>query len=265
MEGPVVRCDAETPVLVSILVVSLCKASVNPPPTVLRTSYNHAGSLFCRDHTSLSMSTSMSASTSTPSPNHDGDFQRRLLRLKLKMVDLAESSAGSADAGSGSGSGNGSGRPYSSGTITPPASEDGRCHSADLSTLADHVNNQFSTPPSTPPRLQADRRSLQREREANRSKQFTTRLQRAASDVDKETPGRQASRGKRNLEKLQRNSLGSDPGEEKVNGQEVLTNKMAFAEQQKWITVQQKTFTKWWVDIERACTVEASMTDNGIG
>jgi hypothetical protein len=23
--------------------------------------------------------------------------------------------------------------------------------------------------------------------------------------------------------------------------------KMAYAEQQKWITVQQKTFTKWWV------------------
>lgn len=133
-----------------------------------------------------------------------------------------------------------------SGIITPPPSDDGRCHSAEPVDLPFNVNNDIGTPPSfptsppTPPRRAVrDRLSLQKEREANRSKKFTTRLQRSGSG-DKDTLGR----GKRSFQQRQRNSLGSEGSNGEAEDQKGLT-KMAFAEQQKWITVQQKTFTKW--------------------
>lgn len=133
-----------------------------------------------------------------------------------------------------------------SGVITPPPSEDGRCHSAEPSEIPCQINKESSPPinippsPPTPPATRRrDRLSLQKEREANRSKQFTTRLQRSASG-DKDT----LARGKRCFQQRQRNSLGSEGSNGEAEDQKVLT-KMAYAEQQKWITVQQKTFTKW--------------------
>lgn len=138
-----------------------------------------------------------------------------------------------------------------SGLITPPPSEDGRCHSADD---PGDVNNNSTTPfptlitPPTPPTTnrRRDRLSLQKEREANRSKQFTTRLQRSSSEgKDKDGIGK----GKRNFQQRQRNSLSSEGSNGEADDQKGLT-KMAFAEQQKWITVQQKTFTKWWVGLD---------------
>lgn len=138
-----------------------------------------------------------------------------------------------------------------SGALTPPPSEDGRCHSESTELAANEVNNTLSspsisipTPPSTPPtNRRRDRLSLQKEREANRSKQFTNRLQRSGSgEKDKDPIGR----GKRNFKQRQRNSLGSEGSNGEADDQKGLT-KMAYAEQQKWITVQQKTFTKWCV------------------
>jgi hypothetical protein len=37
-----------------------------------------------------------------------------------------------------------------------------------------------------------------------------------------------------------------DAGKSKEKSNEQVLTKMAFAEQQRWITVQQKTFTKWY-------------------
>ncbi|KAH8598182.1 calponin homology domain-containing protein [Bisporella sp. PMI_857] len=110
------------------------------------------------------------------------------------------------------------------------------------------INNspfQCSTPPPSPPRERSrrDRLSLQKERELNRSKHFTNR-QRSAPELSDGLPRRDNTRGKRSFQQRQRSSIAnSDSGEEKPNEQ-VLT-KMAYAEQQQWITVQQKTFTKW--------------------
>lgn len=180
---------------------------------------------------------------------------------KSEMEDQRGSVPGSYVVGAGAGVG--------IGAMTPPASEDGRCHSVDLDHFSD-VNNPTTTststsrpasnsvssissittaattPPNTPPKSRRNRLSLQKEREANRSKQFTTRQQRSASEASQGFLERETSiRGNKWRQPSQRNSLGSDPGEEKVNGQEVLKTKMAYAEQQQWITVQQKTFTKW--------------------
>ena len=130
---------------------------------------------------------------------------------------------------------------------TPPLSEDGwRCHSAEP--FPNNVNNYLETPP-TPPRDKPtrDRLSLQRERETNRAKQFTTRQQRSASEASEiGLQGREGARGKRNFQHRQRNSLTYSGGEEENPNDHTLI-KMAYAEQQKWITVQQKTFTKWLV------------------
>jgi hypothetical protein len=136
-----------------------------------------------------------------------------------------------------------------SGVITPAPS---RCHSADPAEPAlpvDKVNklNILSpattpaTPPTPPTNRRRDRLSLQKEREANRSKQFTNRLQRPGSG-DKDT----VRKGKRDFKQRQRNSLASEGSNGEVDDQKGLA-KMAYAEQQKWITVQQKTFTKWCV------------------
>ena len=144
-----------------------------------------------------------------------------------------------------------------SGGSTPPPSEDGsRCHSAEPpSEFSDDVNNTTTTttspalsPPPSPPRVrsQRDRLSLQREREANRSKQFTSR-QRSASEASALLLNREGNRGKINLQQRQRHSISNNTGREEKPNEHVLVS-MAYAEQQKWITVQQKTFTKWYVE-----------------
>jgi hypothetical protein len=123
-----------------------------------------------------------------------------------------------------------------SGMLTPPP--DAGCPVSANATL---VNIETPpSPPSQPEKRRRDRLSLQKEREANRSKQFTTRLRSASGDKDS------LGKGKRSFQPRQRNSLGSEGSNGEADDQKVLT-KMAYAEQQKWITVQQKTFTKWWV------------------
>ena len=136
------------------------------------------------------------------------------------------------------------------GVPTPPVSEDGSgCHSAEPpSDFGDDVNNSSSglSPPLTPPRIRNQRvhLSLQREKEANRSKQFTKR-QRSASEASGSLKRR--DRGKLNLQQQrQRHSIPNNRGGEEKPNEHVLVS-MAYAEQQKWVTVQQKTFTKWYV------------------
>lgn len=124
-----------------------------------------------------------------------------------------------------------------SGMLTPPP--DAGCPVSASAALVNKVETPPS-PPSQPEKRRRDRLSLQKEREANRSKQFTTRLRSASGDKDS------LGKGKRNFQQRQRNSLGSEGSNGEADDQKVLT-KMAFAEQQKWITVQQKTFTKWCV------------------
>jgi len=142
-------------------------------------------------------------------------------------------------------------RPFS-GVSTPPPSEDGsRCHSAEPpSEFSIDVNNNSTglSPPPTPPRArsQRDRLSIQKEREANRSKQFTNR-QRAASEASGPLLKREGKRGNINWQQRQRHSTPNNHGGEEKPNEHVLVS-MAYAEQQKWITVQQKTFTKWYAE-----------------
>ena len=154
-----------------------------------------------------------------------------------------------------------------SGVPTPPPSEagsrDSRCHSADLSDFpAYDVNNTtepslsqtpFPQSPPTPP--QKSRRDLQKE--ANRSRQFTTRLQRSSTtgSEDGEVPlGREGRR--RRFHRPTSLPVKENQTDEALKAveplhEQVLT-KMAYAEQQKWITVQQKTFTKWYASCYRS-------------
>ena len=113
--------------------------------------------------------------------------------------------------------------------------------------LPEGVNNSVPPspfcPPSRPRSIKAcrDRTSLQRE--ANRSRQFTNRLQRSATTNGSGDllPKRKSSSFRR-----QTASLAPDSGLKAVEPpHDQPLAKMAFAEQQQWITVQQKTFTKW--------------------
>ncbi|EDN90866.1 hypothetical protein SS1G_00266 [Sclerotinia sclerotiorum 1980 UF-70] len=120
------------------------------------------------------------------------------------------------------------------------------------SSTADFEINAPSTPPATPPRLvRRERSASQREREILRSRQFseTARLQRSAEKPEKTDEN--LGLGKRRKRYQHRHkSKGSNAGSgEALKAVEPLhehqLGKMAFAEQQQWITVQQKTFTKW--------------------
>jgi hypothetical protein len=147
---------------------------------------------------------------------------------------------------------------------TPPPS-DNRCCSGGRTTdtpgMASDVNNSITTtlsPPPTPPtkpRRLRDRLSVQKEREANRSRQFTNRLQRSASTPSPEDELRRNSNIWRRA--VQRYSAPvQDIGKSEGKPNEQVLTKMAFAEQQRWITVQQKTFTKWYipkVGVARLC------------
>lgn len=120
------------------------------------------------------------------------------------------------------------------------------------SSTADFEINVPHTPPATPPRtVRRERSANQKEREALRSKQFSeaARLQRTAEKSeggsDNINLGR---RRKRYLHKHNKKGSTSSSGEALRAVEpphEQLLTKMAFAEQQQWITVQQKTFTKW--------------------
>ncbi|KAK6584498.1 hypothetical protein PZA11_002722 [Diplocarpon coronariae] len=137
------------------------------------------------------------------------------------------------------------------GAITPPGSENGyadaggRCPtSVERPTTPERVNNASLDPPSPPPSIKARRDRSSQQKEANRSKQFTNRQQRSATiSVDDDNllrrkKGRSFSR--------QTFSLPADHGLKAIEPpHEQALVKMAFAEQQQWITVQQKTFTKW--------------------
>jgi hypothetical protein len=137
-----------------------------------------------------------------------------------------------------------------SGVVTPPESENGdlvdeRCPIS--ATPGEKVNNDSTAsspfPPSPPSsiRVRHDRSSSQRE--AIRSKQFTTRVQRSDSTVSNDPLGRK----KPKVFRRQTSSLPADHGLKAIEPpHEQTLTKMAFAEQQKWITVQQKTFTKWY-------------------
>ncbi|KAL5319511.1 hypothetical protein ACEPPN_012566 [Leptodophora sp. 'Broadleaf-Isolate-01'] len=139
------------------------------------------------------------------------------------------------------------------GAITPPASEDGDAAAAGCPSsiteppaTPEQVNKSIVTPPfppSPPPSIKARRDRSSQQKEANRSKQFTTRLQRSAtiSGNNSDLLGRKKGRGFR-----QTASLPADHGLKAIEPpHEQALTKMAFAEQQQWITVQQKTFTKW--------------------
>ena len=162
------------------------------------------------------------------------------------------------------------------GVPTPPPSEAGsrssRCHSADFSVPAYDVNNTtspslsqppFPQSPPTPPRK--SRRDLQKE--ANRSQQFTTRLQRSSTtgSADGEAPiGRRGRRRRfHRPTSLPAKENQTDEALKAVEPlhEQVLT-KMAFAEQQKWITVQQKTFTKWYALLHES--LSGSSGTNGL-
>lgn len=147
---------------------------------------------------------------------------------------------------------------------TPPPSDNGRCCSGGRTTdtpgMAPDVNNSIATtlsPPPTPPtkpRRLRDRLSVQKEREANRSRQFTNRLQRSASTPSPEDELRRNSNVRRAVQRY--SAPVQDIGKSEGKPNEQVLTKMAFAEQQRWITVQQKTFTKWYipkVGVARLC------------
>jgi hypothetical protein len=136
----------------------------------------------------------------------------------------------------------------SSGVLTPPLSESGDATFAGdgypINTVDAHAPSPYPPSPASSIKSRRDRNSLQKE--ANRSKQFTTRLQRSATTTSRESTdllGRKRGRSFRR----QTNSLPADHGLKAIEppheGDRL--SKMAFAEQQQWITVQQKTFTKW--------------------
>lgn len=120
------------------------------------------------------------------------------------------------------------------------------------SSTTDFEINAPNTPSATPPRVvRRERSASQRERETLRSRQFSeaARLQRSAEKPEKGEE--ELGLGRRRKRYQHRNkSKGSNSGSgEALKAVEPLhehqLGKMAFAEQQQWITVQQKTFTKW--------------------
>ncbi len=145
--------------------------------------------------------------------------------------------------------------PGISGCITPPpdngndgGSVDGCPTDSSLSSVNNSTPNSSPFPPSPASSIRRRNRSTG-QREANRSKQFTNRLQRSATITNTDELGRKKPRAfRRNT-----NSLPVDHG---LKALEPLHDpslvKMAYAEQQQWITVQQKTFTKWYVGIRNS-------------
>lgn len=97
------------------------------------------------------------------------------------------------------------------------------------------------TPPSPPTSLKSRRVS----REANRSKKFTTR-QRSTTETSSSSTDLPARKRRPIFNNQPANNLGAQEGLKAVEPiHDPKLGKMAYAEQQQWITVQQKTFTKW--------------------
>jgi hypothetical protein len=138
-----------------------------------------------------------------------------------------------------------------SGVVTPPLSENGETDRCPISTvIAEEVNKDSTAaspfPPSPPSSIRVRRDRSSSQREAIRSKQFTTRVQRSDSTASNDPLGRKKPKGFTR----QTTRLPVDHGLKAIEPpHEQTLTKMAFAEQQKWITVQQKTFTKWY-DLE---------------
>jgi hypothetical protein len=108
-------------------------------------------------------------------------------------------------------------------------------------------NNPPLSPPSPPSSIKGRRNRSSLQREANRSKQFTSRLQRSATTTENTNESDLLGRRRGRSFRRQTTSLPVDHGLKAIEPpHEQALTKMAFAEQQKWITVQQKTFTKWY-------------------
>jgi hypothetical protein len=147
---------------------------------------------------------------------------------------------------------------------TPPNEHRG-CRDSASSTDFPEVNNPSAftslsnnslLPPSPPASIKSRRDRTSSQREANRSKQFTTRLQRSASTSTSTDSSGELVAGRRKG-RFQTSSLPADHGLKAIEPpHEQALTKMAFAEQQKWITVQQKTFTKWYVFCAGTCMAE---------
>ncbi|KAI6250567.1 Alpha-actinin-like protein 1 [Erysiphe necator] len=131
-----------------------------------------------------------------------------------------------------------------SGVITPPPSENGDGSMCCPGIAEDIVFNASHLPPS-PLNRRRDRSDLQQEKEANRSKSFTSRLQRSTS-ASRDGSGQNIGRRRARTFHQPTSNLPIDHGLKALEPpREQSLVKMAFAEQQQWITVQQKTFTKW--------------------
>jgi len=141
--------------------------------------------------------------------------------------------------------------------ITPPLSDSGERFPGEPpadSLASEEVNNGLVTstdgnhnyPPSPASSIKSrrDRNSLLKEEK--RSRAITTRLQRSSSTTSNESATEFVRKKQGRDFRRQTNSLPADHGLKAIEPpHEQALTKMAFAEQQKWITVQQKTFTKW--------------------
>jgi hypothetical protein len=147
--------------------------------------------------------------------------------------------------------------------VTPPLSENGsdaRFAGEGCPISGTEVNNSTSTctgtanqdnsstfPPSPVSSIKSrrDRNSLLKEEK--RSRAITTRLQRSSSTASSTDSSEFVRRKQGRDFRRQTHSLPADHGLKAIEPpHEQALTKMAFAEQQKWITVQQKTFTKWY-------------------
>lgn len=134
--------------------------------------------------------------------------------------------------------------------ITRPPSENG--DGCSTNGIVNNVNSDTTPfPPPLPPSPPAsihrrrDRSLLQKEKEANRSRQFLQRSATSASEQKEEAPDFLGRKRTRTFRRQTTNSPPEDSWKALEPSNEQSLTRMAYAEQQKWITVQQKTFTKW--------------------
>jgi hypothetical protein len=111
------------------------------------------------------------------------------------------------------------------------------------------------TPPTTPPQRRGRSRS---QKEADQERQLhAARLQRQRSATTGSLSAIKAPVRQISYEHRQSSSLSTNGPLSAVEPpHEHALTKMAYAEQQKWITVQQKTFTKWYVFCAGTCMAE---------
>lgn len=103
----------------------------------------------------------------------------------------------------------------------------------------------FASRPLTPTSPPTSVKSRRVSREANRSKKFTTR-QRSTTESSSSSADLPLRKRRVVYNNQPANNLGAQEGLKAVEPiHDPKLGKMAYAEQQQWITVQQKTFTKW--------------------